>query len=106
MKLGERLRRVLGGEPKIRVTLLIKGRIGPGWQDVDRSFRLRDGATLGDLITLAEKRGVPIRAALEGSPHLRDTLMLNGERCPVSENADRRLEDGDQLYLLAPFAGG
>jgi len=106
VSLREQLRRALRREPKIRVTLLIKGRIGLGWQDVDRSFRVREGATLGDLIALADKKGVPILAALEQSPHLRDTLMLNGERCPVSENADRPLADGDQLYLLAPFAGG
>lgn len=106
MSLAERLRRALGAAPRVEVRLLIKGRIGPGWQDVDRRFHLVDGATLGDLIALAEAKGVPIRAALEDSPHLRDTLMLNGERCPVTENMARRLEDGDQLYLLAPFAGG
>ncbi len=38
--------------------------------------------------------------------HLRDTLMLNGDRCPVEENRDRVLSDGDQIYLLAPIAGG
>lgn len=88
------------------MTLLIKGRIGDGWHDVDQSFRVPRGSTLADLIELAERRGVPIRAALDESPHLRDTMMLNGERCPVADNLGRRLEDGDQLYLLAPFAGG
>lgn len=106
MSFVDRLRRTLGGGPKIRVTLLIKGRIGAGWHDVDRMFRLPEGATLGDFIELVENKGVPIRAALDESPHLRDTMMLNGERCPVAENAERPLRDGDQLYLLAPFAGG
>jgi molybdopterin converting factor small subunit len=32
--------------------------------------------------------------------------MLNGERCPVDENASRPMVDGDEVYLLAPFAGG
>jgi molybdopterin converting factor small subunit len=32
--------------------------------------------------------------------------MLNGERCPLDEGLERPLADGDQLYLLAPIAGG
>jgi molybdopterin converting factor small subunit len=47
-----------------------------------------------------------MREALESSPHLADTLMLNGDRCAVADNRDRVLVDGDQIYLLAPLAGG
>ena len=47
-----------------------------------------------------------MRAAIENSPHLRHTLMLNGERCPVDANLGRPLANGDQVYLLAPLAGG
>ena len=43
---------------------------------------------------------------LLASPHLTDTMMLNGERCPFTENQDRAMADGDELYLLAPLAGG
>ena len=100
----DRLRALLG--PKIRVHVLVKGRVGAGWVDIDRSVSLPEGATLGDLLVAAERRGVPIRAALAGSPHLRDTLMLNGERCPVADNRARALADGDRVYLLAPLAGG
>ncbi len=50
--------------------------------------------------------GVPLRDLVERSPHLRHTLMLNGERCPLAENLDRGLADGDELYLLGPIAGG
>jgi molybdopterin converting factor small subunit len=32
--------------------------------------------------------------------------MLNGDRTPVDENLGRVLADGDQVYLLAPLAGG
>ena len=96
----------LFGGPKIKVTVLIKGRIGEGWQDVDRTLKLPEGATLGDLIRAAERKGIPLRHAIDNSPHLRHTLMLNGERCPVEENLGRALSDGDQVYLLAPMAGG
>jgi len=96
----------LFGRPKIRVTILIKGRIGAGWQDIDRTLKLPEGATLGHLIEIAESKGIPLRDALDNSPHLRHTLMLNGDRCPVEKNIDHVLADGDQIYLLAPLAGG
>jgi molybdopterin converting factor small subunit len=106
--LGKKLRRLLGGNatPTVRVHVLIKGRIGEGWQDVDRVLALPVGATLAELLTLADAQGVPLRDAIDKSPHLRHTLMLNGERCPVDDNLGRVLGDGDEIYLLAPLAGG
>jgi sulfur carrier protein ThiS len=95
------------GRPgKVRVHVLIKGRIGEGWHDVDRTLAVPAGTTLAGLIELAQREGVPLRDAIDNSPHLRHTLMWNGERCPVDEHAARRLEDGDSIYLLAPVAGG
>ena len=35
-------------------------------------------------------RGIPLREALDKSPHLADTMMLNGERCPFDEQPDAR----------------
>ena len=60
----------------------------------------------GGLHDEAERQGVGMRAAIENSPHLRHTLMLNGERCPVDANLGRPLANGDRVYLLAPLAGG
>jgi hypothetical protein len=91
---------------KIRVTVLVKGRIGEGWHDVDRTFALPAGSTLRVLFDAAEKEGVHLREAIADRPHLAHTLMLNGERCPVADNEMRELADGDQVYLLAPLAGG
>ncbi len=91
---------------RIRVHLIVRGRIGAGWYDIDEELRLPVGTTLGGLIDAAEGRGIPLRRILADSPHLADTLMLNGERCPVAFSASRRLADGDQIYLLAPLAGG
>ena len=91
---------------RISVHVLIKGRIGDGWYDVDRTLTVEAGTTLGELVELAQRDGVPLREAIEASPHLRHTLMWNGERCPVEPNASRALEDGDSIYLLAPVAGG
>ena len=92
--------------PKIRVHVLVKGRIGEGWQDVDRTFSLPPGATLSTLLDAAERDGVGLREAISKSPHLAHTLMLNGDRTPLDENLGRVLSDGDQVYLLAPLAGG
>jgi molybdopterin converting factor small subunit len=113
--LADRLRGWLGGSldrrqaeraPAVRVHVLIRGRIGSGWYDVDRVLALPPGTTLGQLIDTGEDRGVPLAEAIAQSPHLAHTLMLNGTRCPVVEHRDRALQDGDELYLLAPIAGG
>jgi molybdopterin converting factor small subunit len=102
------LEKLLGrrGEPVVRVHVLIKGRIGEGWLDVDRTLELPRGATLATLLEVADRERIPLRDAIDKSPHLRHTLMLNGSRCPVAENMARELKDGDQVYLLAPLAGG
>jgi molybdopterin converting factor small subunit len=108
MSLGERLRRLVGRDaaPGIRVHVLVKGRIGTGWTDLDRHVSLPAGSTLRALLDQAERQGIDLRRAIASSPHLQHTLMLNGERCPVDANLDRVLADGDQVYLLAPLAGG
>jgi molybdopterin converting factor small subunit len=85
---------------------MIRGRIGAGWYDVDQTLAVPEGTTLAGLIDIAESRGVPMREALAESPHLADTLMINGDRCAVADHRDRVLADGDQIYLLAPLAGG
>lgn len=92
--------------PKVRVHLLVKGRIGPHWFDVNRSIDLPEGSTLSALLDQAEQGGLDLRAAIAQSPHLAQTLMINGERCPLAANVDRPLHDGDQIYLLSPLAGG
>lgn len=90
----------------IRVHIVIRGRIGEGWRDIDDHLRVPAGTTLGRLVAVTDAAGIPLREALDHSPHLVDTLMLNGERCPFVENAERVLADGDEIYLLAPLAGG
>jgi molybdopterin converting factor small subunit len=92
--------------PVIAIGLLIKGRIGDGWLDIDRTIKVAPGTTLSAFIDRVERDGIPLRQAIVDSPHLAHTLMLNGERCPVEENLARPLSDGDQIYLLAPLAGG
>lgn len=90
----------------VKIHILIRGRIGDAWHDVDTYLRVPQGTTLGKLVDVADQAHIPLREALASSPHLHDTMMLNGERCPLADNADRALADGDELYLLAPLAGG
>ena len=96
--------RLRGDQLKIHV--VIRGRIGDDWRDIDTYLRVPAGTTLGRLVEVAEAGGIPLRHALESSPHLTDTMMLNGERCPFVEHAEREMKDGDEIYLLAPLAGG
>jgi molybdopterin converting factor small subunit len=91
---------------QIKIHILIRGRIGDGWKDIDEHVRVPAGTTLGRFIEVADDAGLPLRETLASSPHLADTLMLNGERCPVADHGDRVLADGDEIYLLAPLAGG
>lgn len=90
----------------ITVHVLIRGRIGDGWYDVDERVALPPGTTLAQLVADGDRYRLPLAAALAHSPHLAHTLMWNGERCPVDEHGGRALADGDTLYLLAPLAGG
>ncbi len=91
----------------IRVHVLLKGRIGSGLVR-----RRRAGAAAGGRDARGPARRRPTAAAsdcaqaIADSPHLRHTLILNGDRCPVDENLGRALADGDEIYLLAPLAGG
>jgi len=96
--------RLRGGS--VRIHILIKGRIGDAWKDIDEHVRVPSGTTLGKLLEIADSAKIPLREALALSPHLTDTLMLNGERCPFDANAGRILAEGDEIYLLAPLAGG
>ena len=108
MGLGDTFRDLFSGSQtaKVRVHLLIRGRIGEGWLDIDETLKVPEHMTLNGFIAHCQKRRLPLREALENSPHLRDTLMWNGERCPLATFGERELRDGDQLYLLAPIAGG
>jgi hypothetical protein len=90
----------------IRVHLMLRGRVGDGWVDVDQELKVPEGTSLSAFITLCEARNIPLADAIAHSPHLAHTLMWNGDRCPVEESRDRVLADGDQIYLLAPLAGG
>jgi sulfur carrier protein ThiS len=101
-----RVLRGLLGKATIRVHLMVRGRIGDTWLDVDESVKVAPGTTLSDFIALVGRRGIPLAEAIAHSPHLAHTLMWNGERCPVEESAGRTLADGDQIYLLSPLAGG
>ena len=103
-RIGAWFRREPGA--RVRVRVVMKGRIGEGWFDVDRKLALPEGATLAVLIESADRAGLRLSQAIEASPHLRHTLMWNGERTPVEENLGRELRDGDELYLLGPVAGG
>lgn len=91
---------------QIKIHVLIRGRIGDDWKNIDEYVKVPAGTTLARFIEVADQAGLDLSKAIADSPHLHDTMMLNGERCPVADNQDRVLADGDEIYLLAPLAGG
>ena len=91
----------------IRVHVILKGRIGKGWYDVDEQLARPAGATLGQLIERAEQRGIALARALEDSPHLRHTLMWNGQRAPVDDAGNQRYfrtDDGQRDVFLGEIS--
>ena len=90
----------------IRIHLMVRGRVGETWLDVDEQIKVPLGTSLTEFIAHVERRGIPLGDAIAKSPHLAHTLMWNGDRCPVEEAGGRTLADGDQIYLLSPLAGG
>lgn len=90
----------------IKVHVLVRGRIGDDWKNVDEYVRVPAGTTLARFVDVADEAGIPMSEAIQNSPHLHDTMMINGERCPLTEHRERVLVDGDEIYLLAPLAGG
>lgn len=94
------------GGNKLRVHLLIRGRIGDDWYEVDRKLKVPQGISLAEFIRYCDGKGIPLSKVLADSPHLAHTLMINGERTPVDEHQDRKMVDGDEIFLLSPIAGG
>ena len=90
----------------IKVHVLVRGRIGDDWKNVDEYVRVPAGTTLARFVEVADEAGIPMSEAITNSPHLHDTMMINGERCPLADHRERVLADGDEIYLLAPLAGG
>ena len=102
--LAHNLKRARLAAPQAKAWAVVKANAyGHG---VARAYPGLQGADGFALLDIAEARGIPLRGALAASPHLTDTLMLNGERTPIAEHAGHVLRDGDELYLLAPLAGG
>jgi hypothetical protein len=91
--------RLRGGT--VRIHILIQGPIGEDWKDIDAHVRVPLGTTLGKLLEIADSAKLPLREALELAPQLTETLRLNGQRCPLADNAERVLVEGDQIALRA-----
>jgi molybdopterin converting factor small subunit len=92
---------------KVRTIGQLKALLGRGEFDV----AVPDGATVGDVLALlAEKYGRTVAQHLEAPaaagahPPLRVTV--NGRDIAVLDDRDTVLQDGDDLLILTPIAGG
>ena len=83
----------------------LKGRIGAGWYDVDRTLRLPPAPPWGRSSSPPSVTGSG-SPAIADSPHLATPSCSTASAAPVDEHPERPLADGDEIYLLAPLAGG
>ncbi len=75
----------------------------------EREMRLLEGATVRDLLDLLAADGQAFKeAAFDESGMLRDyvLLMVNKKRIDPAMDLSRKLEEGDELAIFPPLAGG
>jgi len=75
----------------------------------EREMRLLESATVKDLLEeLAAARPAFKEAAFDESGVLRDyvLLMVNRKRIDPTRDLSRSLQDGDELAIFPPLAGG
>jgi molybdopterin synthase sulfur carrier subunit len=75
----------------------------------ERDLDVRDGATIGDVLSsLAATNRAFREAAFESSGRLRDyvVLMKNRRRLASSEGLTSVLQEGDEVAIFPPVAGG
>lgn len=89
----------------MRVRLSVRGFFGQRFLERELSLELKTGASLADLLAEAARRTrdrVFSELPLLSGP----SLLRNGERVPLPEGLESLLDDGDEVAILAPLAGG
>jgi len=75
----------------------------------ERELHLKESATVKDLLEeLAVARPAFKEAAFDDTGALRDyvLLMVNRKRIDPTQDLSRQLEEGDELAVFPPLAGG
>ena len=75
----------------------------------ERQMQAKDGATVGAILQeLAASSQAFREAAFDDTGALRDyvLLMINRKRIDPSQEMSRQLQDGDELAIFPPLAGG
>lgn len=94
--------------PPVRVHLKVAGFVGGKMNSAEFDLEAPAGATVKQCLKLADKspalKGKPVAAmlAMPKAP----TVMVNGEGIVVPDDLGRVIEDGDELSIMTPFAGG
>lgn len=75
----------------------------------ERQMQAKDGGTVRELLDMLAASSQAFReAAFDDTGALRDyvLLMINRKRIDPSQELSRQLQDGDELAIFPPLAGG
>lgn len=77
-----------------------------GRKEVTREFA--DGVTVGDVLAALEDEydGLEGQLLEDGAVRAQLSVLKNGRDVTHAEGVDTRLEDGDELSVFPPVAGG
>ncbi|MFQ5456859.1 MAG: MoaD/ThiS family protein [Myxococcota bacterium] len=91
----------------LKVHFLLKGYLLGTFLDHEFDMELPEGTTLMQALRKAGKeRRVDFDRVLEEHEVIRESILVSGERLAWPGGLERRLEEGDSVYMLSPLAGG
>ena len=91
----------------MKVHFLLKGYVLGTFMDHEFDMELPEGTKLVQALKEAGKaRRVDFDRVLAEHEVIRESILVSGERLSWPEGLERRLKDGDSVYMLSPLAGG
>jgi len=91
----------------MKVHFLLKGYMLGTFLDHEFDLDLPDGTTLKEALRRAGRsRKVDFDRVLKEHEVIRESILVSGRRLDWPACLDHVLEEGDDVYMLSPLAGG
>ncbi len=91
----------------MKVHFLLKGTMLGTFLDHEFDLDLPEGSTLRDELKRAGRaRQVDFDRVMREHEVIRESILVSGDRLVCPQGLDRVLQEGDQVYMLSPLAGG